>query len=435
MNENNWKQDAISTGNPEKNGMPPQPAVTGNPFDGQDAESPYMAGEQMPAEPNEMPAGQTAKPAESTPEPGAATNDPAAESPDAPTVPGDVPPLQGSVSAGQTYNGYAPYTAGYSPIRIDPVLTHEKNQLRKIAAAIGTGFLALLILSYFWNPVSFLIGGAFGLSRQETYAILTEPAVSQVTQVLYSIVLFTVPFTVVFKCFGYRNSDLVPLCKSKKGTALPLLLLGIGFAAFANLSSSFADAIFNQFMPNYTVNFGEYPKGFFGFMLALISTAIVPALVEEFACRGLVLGLLRKYGDAFAVVTSALLFGLVHGNFIQMPFAAMLGLVLGYSVVATGSLRVAMLVHCINNLVSVLLDYMPAGLSQIQQNTIYYIYIMFVLIAGVAALAVFVSKHDAPLLKKPKTVCTEKQKYKWFFTSVLIIIYIGTCLVEAFSYF
>ena len=33
-----------------------------------------------------------------------------------------------------------------------------------------------------------------------------------------------------------------------------------------------------------------------------------------FACRGLIMGILRKYGDGFAVLMTAAVFGLMHGN-------------------------------------------------------------------------------------------------------------------------
>ena len=66
--------------------------------------------------------------------------------------------------------------------------------------------------------------------------------------------------------------------------------------------------------------------------------------------------LMRKWKNpAWAILASALIFGLVHGNPVQMFFASILGVVLGWVYYRTGSLLPGMLMHFINNGMSVLL--------------------------------------------------------------------------------
>lgn len=67
-------------------------------------------------------------------------------------------------------------------------------------------------------------------------------------------------------------------------------------------------------------------------VLNIISTAIVPAFAEEFAFRGIVMGSLRKFSDTTAVIGSAILFGAMHQNISQIPFAFILGLILRMSI-------------------------------------------------------------------------------------------------------
>ncbi len=86
----------------------------------------------------------------------------------------------------------------------------------------------------------------------------------------------------------------------------------------------------------------------------IVATAIVPAVTEEFLFRGVLLSSLRRYGDGFSVFITALLFGLMHGNLIQIPFAFIIGLVLGYATVYTNSMLPAILIHCFNNSFSVI---------------------------------------------------------------------------------
>lgn len=80
-----------------------------------------------------------------------------------------------------------------------------------------------------------------------------------------------------------------------------------------------------------------------------IVIAVVPPLVEEMLFRGLLLQSLRRYGDGFAVFASALAFGLYHGNFIQMVFAFLCGIVMGLVAVRTNSLLPSILIHFLNN--------------------------------------------------------------------------------------
>ncbi len=73
-------------------------------------------------------------------------------------------------------------------------------------------------------------------------------------------------------------------------------------------------------------------------------------IAEEILFRGLVLRQLEPYGKRFAIILSALLFGVFHGNLIQIPFAFVVGLVLGY-VALEYNIIWAMVLHMINNMV------------------------------------------------------------------------------------
>jgi len=73
-------------------------------------------------------------------------------------------------------------------------------------------------------------------------------------------------------------------------------------------------------------------------------------IVEEIIFRGMVMRGLEPYGKRFAIVASAALFGLFHGNLVQTPYAFAVGLVLGYAAMEY-SIGWAMVLHMINNLV------------------------------------------------------------------------------------
>ena len=330
------------------------------------------------------------------------------------------------VSSTPTYVTYVPY--GYTPKTYE-----EKTSIKKYAVLIGVSLLLLMGITFFWGVLYYFIMSAMGISTAKANIIISDPAAMQVLQILLSSLMFTIPFILVFKANNQRISDLVPL-KKPLGNKTAIFFIGLSVCAFANIANSFCGQLFGSLGIDYNVDFGDNPRGFFGFLLSLIATAVVPPLVEEFACRGVILGSLRKFGDGFAVLVSAILFGLMHGNFDQMPFAFMVGLALGFIVVKTDSLWIAVAVHAANNFISVAFEYLLAGLSQNAQNLIYSLYLMAALILGVIGAVLF-SDREGFNFKKSDTESSLKQKIKWFFTSPVIIIFAVLCVLESLLYF
>ena len=74
----------------------------------------------------------------------------------------------------------------------------------------------------------------------------------------------------------------------------------------------------------------------------------------------------KRYGVRFAIIFSAILFGIYHGNIVQTPFAFILGLLLGYITVSYG-LKYAIAVHIFNNMV--LADFLDRFLQLFSENT------------------------------------------------------------------
>jgi sodium transport system permease protein len=83
--------------------------------------------------------------------------------------------------------------------------------------------------------------------------------------------------------------------------------------------------------------------------------AVVPALCEELAFRGFILSGLRHLGHKRrAIIISALLFGISHAFFQQSVVATLLGVVIGYMAVQTGSLLPGIVFHFMHNALAVL---------------------------------------------------------------------------------
>ena len=95
------------------------------------------------------------------------------------------------------------------------------------------------------------------------------------------------------------------------------------------------------------------PRGPADALLSVAAVAIVPALCEETLTRGIVLGsLLRPLGATGAVVASAAVFALMHLDPYRTLFTLVVGLVLGFLRVRTGSLRASILAHAVLNTIT-----------------------------------------------------------------------------------
>ncbi len=324
----------------------------------------------------------------------------------------------------------------YIPFGFTPKTYLEKKGIRKIANAMSISLFSMILVTSLWSFIYFHIMLNFGFSVENSIKIVSEPAIMQVLQILISSFCFTVPYIIAFKIFGFRISNLISFKKPEKGDFFPLFLIGIAFCSFANIGSSYLSAWLESLGFNYVVDYGENPDGFFGFLLSLISTAIVPALVEEFAYRGLVLGSLRKYGDGFAVLTSSIIFGIMHGNFEQMPFAFLVGLALGFVAVKSSSIWISVAIHAFNNFVSVFFTYFMNGFSGEIQNLIYVIFLISTLLLGIVGIFLLKNKSGEFFnFDASDTEAKEKTKYKWFFSSPLVIIYICIEIFNSFTFF
>ena len=86
------------------------------------------------------------------------------------------------------------------------------------------------------------------------------------------------------------------------------------------------------------------------FWLNAFMAAIFFPILEELLFRKLLCGRLLPLGEKQAIIISAAVFGLIHGNLFQFAYAFLFGLVLGYIYVKTGKIIYTIVFHCIINL-------------------------------------------------------------------------------------
>lgn len=175
------------------------------------------------------------------------------------------------------------------------------------------------------------------------------------------------------------------------------ILTAVGICMAANIAVNVLMSLFESAgvpepeMPDYLE--ANIPS----LLLNLFVFAVLPALLEEMVFRGYVLRALRPYGDWFAVTASAVLFGLMHGNIAQIPFAFIVGMALGWLYVMTDNIWIPIAVHFINNGFSLLLQYCTIGLSDTKIADMNGFSICALIVVGALSLAVLIVRHSALL--------------------------------------
>lgn len=98
------------------------------------------------------------------------------------------------------------------------------------------------------------------------------------------------------------------------------------------------------------------------FWINFLCVSVFAPIFEEWLCRGMVLrGLLdRGVKPVWAILFSAVFFGLIHMNIWQMVPAVILGALFGYVYWKTRSLKLTMLMHFTNNTISLAIGHIDS---------------------------------------------------------------------------
>ncbi len=134
---------------------------------------------------------------------------------------------------------------------------------------------------------------------------------------------------------------------------MPLMsLLGcIGLIFLLQILFSFVieafELLFNRF--GYTLQYSEAINADYATSWTLLAYAVlIGPLAEEIMYRGFLMRGMEPNGRAFALVTSAFVFGMMHGDFQQTMFTMAVGLLFAY-VAMRYSLWYALALHIFNN--------------------------------------------------------------------------------------
>lgn len=278
-----------------------------------------------------------------------------------------------------------------------PEKTHavKRDALRYAANLLGAAVLVYLVVSALVSAANGVVLDAFSKGKQPPDLVTAVCYLFLACAGLLCAIVFLRRFSRSLIPSPMRYLD-------PKDVRLWLFLpvfLGIGM--LGSVLTAQLQAFLTKFTAYEAPAAQVLPEGFFAMILAFLSLCVVPAILEEMLCRGLMQRMLERWGVLFSVAVSSALFSMLHGDLAQMPTIFLLSVFLGFAAHATNSLLPSTVLHFCNNAVVFLLMCAQQKMQSAKGLGVA-IYVLFILLIAAAVCTVFIVR--ARLLKTLRPV-------------------------------
>lgn len=307
------------------------------------------------------------------------------------------------------------------------------KQLRHQFSALGWTLVVYFALMYFLTMVTmavdiakqYLGGFASGdYSMTLDYDAIASNATGCIVTVVVGIVILW-----AWKGTDYWKTEILKKEAPMKASVFFLLvILGCGAQVIFSLWAEGVEAVMNLF-DRSVMDLMESVSGDSNSVSMFLYASILGPISEEILFRGLVLRSLKPYGKRFAIFTSALLFALFHGNILQVPFAFLMGLLLGYAA-AEYSIIWSIVLHIFNNLV--VADLMTRLLKLLPTTTADILSALELVVYAIAAVAVLVVKRRE-IRAYHQGEGMDRRCLKWFFLNSGMLVFIILIVINMLS--
>lgn len=219
-------------------------------------------------------------------------------------------------------------------------------------------WMSLLLLAACWCLIVLIYGAvaavlAVGqkLSGQPLLQLVEDARVAVLMQGVIMVAVAIVLLLVGQWLARRPLLEILPVHRSPIAMYLPLLIFGCGQAILL----SEVDNILQRLLPMPAFLQGAMATLIETGWLSFIVVAIIAPLTEEAIFRGLILnGLRKRYDTRGAMLISAALFAVYHLNPYQFIGAFVIGLVLAWLRLRSGSLWPCIVLHAVNNALAVI---------------------------------------------------------------------------------
>jgi len=224
----------------------------------------------------------------------------------------------------------------------------EKNKLEKTRLGKYITCVAFTLI------LSLVLGNIVGLIPM----FFANEIVSTLMNILVFVIYIGLPTLVLSKMLGYTPGAVEH--KEDKKQKITMYFVGLCGLIVAQIINVIFITVFNVPQSTALEQALQIPSSVIGILLFLVYIALVPAIFEEILFRKVMLNGAKRFGVAFAIIFTSVMFGLFHQNLQQILGTGLIGLVLAYVTVKTGDIKTSIALHFTNNLFAALLQVIVA---------------------------------------------------------------------------
>lgn len=291
----------------------------------------------------------------------------------------------------------------------------RKSKCKKFAFMIGMAMILMIFLETILSLVfNIVLKSYFANTINAESLLIIENSL---------ILIFTLGITTAYIKFyseEFKQTNEKVDTKSK----IEIIFIGIFFITVIQV---FLSIIYPKLGLDYNVfekvNFNAGNSAF-SKLIFFVGIAAVPAIFEELLFRKAILNVSKRFGNVFAICFSAMLFALYHMNINQAVFAFLIGILFGIISVRTGSIKLTILLHFLNNGYAALT-------SIIEANSVGYIVINSVVIIStiIGGILMLKNLHKLKALKREDFKINKDCKfllnnYTFILSMVLMIVFL-----------
>ena len=285
----------------------------------------------------------------------------------------------------------------------------------------------------------------WALFAQMASMVVVQLLVSVLVRTLFPSLLTQPVFLWVLSVGSAYGAGVPAFCLVLRGTPAPTpparrpmgplsfckaLIISLGLIYLANLLTLLLTLLIGiargSAVTNPVDSLASYPT----VLNILLGCGIAP-VSEELLFRRLLLERLRPYGDRFAILTSALCFGLFHGNLNQFFYAFAVGALFAYVVLRTGCLWQSILLHALTNASSVALVPLLELLGEVGEQ----LTSLLVLGSIVVGITFLITSWRDLRLERGSVSLSKGWKWRLFFENPGMLCFCLLAFVLAASYF
>lgn len=321
------------------------------------------------------------------------------------------------------------YQDGVGFIKDDPEV-HEAKAMRRTLAVLGAVLLfrvffdsfSVYLLPRLLSAIGFDV--SYDIFTGRLYGsenlLITVKFITEALSVMIPAVMLMAGFKLPFKVMLPMKIGNKPMFKA----CVPATIL------IGGVCCCMAEVFRRVFQMTDTSMQTKYPTTGFGWAYVIITHIIIIPVISELCSGGIILQLMRQFGDGVALVLTSFISAVFSYDFSQFLFYFAAVIMIRYFTIRTGSvltgtlMRLALSVYTFGLLIIRYLTYEDCGL------TLCILYLFVTIVIGLVFTIRFLYRHsDCFGITMKSRYMSFGRKMIWIITSVPVILWITASLI------